>query len=163
MKRLVIFLLITASLLCLCSCGSKTVEVIEPVNFYYRTVPTEYGADASIIAAEVREAHGYTNNYRYLIEQYLNGPKTYDCISPFPAGTTMEEFSMSGSKAQIMLSTHMSLLSGSELMLACACLTRTVCELTGVKAVQISSEGGMLNNEASITLTTDSFTYFDFG
>ncbi len=163
MKRIMYLLLILVVVFTLSCCGNKPAEPIKPVNFYYRTVTTTYGADATIITAEARESQGYEDNYQYLIEQYLNGPRTYDCISPFPAGTTMEEFSISSSKVQIMLSTHMSLLSGAELMLACACLTRTVCELTGINTVQISSDGGMLNNEESITLTNNSFTYLDFG
>ncbi len=161
MKRIICLLLALVCVLYLYGCQDKTAEIKQPVNYYYRTVPTQYGSDASIITCEVREAYGYGNDYRQLIEQYLNGPKTYDCISPFPAGTTIEDFSLNGVKAQIMLSTHMSILSGSELMLACACLTRTVCEMTGVGAVQISSDGGMLNDEESITLTADSFTYLD--
>lgn len=163
MKRIISTLLIIVTLFILCSCGYKHTQIKEPVHFYYRTVPTLYGANATIITAEVRDAYGYANDYQQLIEQYLNGPKTYDCISPFPAGTTIEELYIGSNKVQIMLSTHMSILSGSELMLACACLTRTVCELTGVKTVQISSDGGMLNNEESIALTANSFNYLDLG
>lgn len=163
MKKYICYLLVFACMLCLCACNDSTKEIKQPVNYYYCSVPMEYGSDVSIITAEVREAFGYSNDYHSLIEQYLNGPKTYDCISPFPAGTTLEDFLLSGNKAQIMLSTHMSVLSGSELMLACACLTKTVCELTGARSVQISSDGGMLNGEESITLTADSFTYVDQG
>lgn len=163
MKKIICLLLALVAVFTLFGCKNKTSEIKQPVKYYYRTVPTQYGSDASIITAEVRESFGYTNDYQYLIGQYLNGPKTYDCISPFPAGTTTEEFTMSGNKVEIMLSTHMSILSGSELMLACACLTKTVCEMTGVTTVQISSDGGMLNNEESITLTADSFTYLDLG
>lgn len=163
MKRSLCLFLTIVCIICLWGCKDEKAEIKQPVNYYYRTVPTQYGSDATIITCEVREAYGYGNDYRLLIEQYLNGPKTYDCISPFPAGTTLEEFSLSSNKAEIMLSTHMSILSGSELMLACACLTRTVCEMTGVGAVEISSDGGMLNNEESITLTADSFSYLDLG
>jgi len=162
MKRILCLLLVIAAVFPLFGCEKKSENIIKPVNFYYRTIPTRYGAGATMVTAEVRESHGYAN-YQQLIEQYLNGPRTYDCISPFPAGTTIEECYIGANKAQIMLSTHMSILSGSELMLACACLTKTICELTGVNSVPISSDGGMLNNEESITLTANSFIYLDLG
>ena len=161
MKKIICIFFSLSLLLIFCSCKKREQDIIKPVNFYYRTIPVSYGTDACIIKAEVRESMGYSNDYAYLIEQYLNGPKQYSVISPFPAGTTLEEFSLSGSKAQILLSPHMSVLSGSELMVACACLSKTVIELTGVNAVQISSENGLLNNQESITVTSDSFAYWD--
>lgn len=161
MKKLICIFLSLSLLLIFCSCKRQEQNIIKPVNFYYRTVPVAYGTGASIIKAEVREFTGYSNDYAYLIEQYLNGPRQYSIISPFPAGTTLEEFSLSGSKAQILLSPHMSVLSGSELMVACACLSKTVIELTGINAVQISIENGLINNQKSITVTADSFAYWD--
>jgi hypothetical protein len=163
MKRLTCIILALAILLVLCACNNKQNTASDPVNFYYRTTSVIYGSDSSIITAEIRDAQGYSNDYTYLIEQYLNGPKTYDCISPFPAGTTMEEFSISGNKAQILLSPHLLVLSSSELMVACACLTKTIIGLTGVDIVQISAENGKLNNQEFITLTSDSFAYLDMG
>lgn len=163
MKRLICIFLSFALLLVFSGCTNESQKIIKPVNFYYRTTPVTYGADASVITAEVREAYGNSSNYQYLIEQYLNGPKTYDCISPFPAGITLEEFSLSGNRVQILLSPHMAVLSGSELMVACACLAKTVIEMTGVDTVQISAENSLLNNEEVITLNTDSFAYWDMG
>ncbi len=163
MKRLICIFLSLAILFIFCSCKSEETDIAEPINFYYRTVPVTYGADACIITAEVRDATGYSRDYVSLIEQYLNGPKKYTSISPFPAGTTLEEFSLNVNNAQILLSPHMAILSGSELMVACACLSKTVIELTGVTTVQISSENSLLNNQETITVTADSFAYLDMG
>lgn len=163
MRKIICILLCIASLFVFCSCDDRDNEILEPVNFYYRTEPVEYGAEASIITAEVRDAAEFSGNYARLIAQYLNGPRTYDCISPFPAATALVEFTLSGNKAYILLSPHMSVLSGSELMVACACLSKTVIELTGVEIVQISAEGNLLNNQEYLTFNANSFSFYDVG
>jgi germination protein M len=160
MKKAICMFLSFVLIFVLCGCNNHD-NIAFPVKFYYRTVPVSYGTNASIITAEVRDASEFRGNYTELIELYLNGPKQYSCISPFPAGTTLEEISLSGNKMQILLSPHMAVLSGSELMVACACLSRTIIELTGVSTVQISSENSLLNNQEFITVTSNSFAYLD--
>lgn len=161
MKRAVYISLVLLLIFTLCSCTSQSKSVQAPVAFYYRSTDVEYGAQSGVITYEIREVKGHTEDYQYIINQYLNGPKSSGCISPFPAGTTLEAFSLHNNKVDIMLSPHLAILTGSDLMVACACLTKTVLELTGVNSVQISSENGLLNNEESITLTADSFAYWD--
>lgn len=159
MRRTICCYLILLHLILLGSCGNNNKPADEPVNFYYRTPETEFGTQDTLIIAQIREAKGHSQDYHYLISQYLNGPTTYDCISPFPGGTTLEELDVDKVKARIVLSPHIATLSGSELMLACACMTKTVLEMTGVDAVQISTSKGTLNGKEFITLTADSFAY----
>lgn len=161
MKRIICCFLVFTYLFMFPSCGYKNEPVEVPVNYYYRIPKTEYGDQATLIVPEIREAKGHIQDYRYLIEQYLNGPRTYDCISPFPAGTTLEELDVDKSKAYIVLSPHIATLSGYELMLAFACMTKTVLEMTGVHTIQISTSSGTLNGKDSITLTADSFSYLE--
>lgn len=162
MKRFMCTLLASILIAMLCACNSaQQIEV--PVNYYYRTRQVQYNSDTGVISAEIREAKGSKENYHHLIEQYLNGPKSNHYISPFPAGTTLEELNVDNNRVQIVLSPHMALLSGSELMIACICLARTLLEMTGVKYVQISAENSLLNNEQSITLSSDSFVLIDLG
>lgn len=158
MKRTICLILVLSCLLLLAACSNKK-SAKDPVNFYYCTPETEFGTQDSLIISQIRDAHGHSRDYHYLISQYLNGPTTYDCISPFPGGTTLEELDVDNSKARIVLSPHITTLSGSELMLACACITKTVLEMTGVHTVQISTSKGRLNGQDSITLTAGSFTY----
>lgn len=159
MKRMICFIMIVSTLFLFSSCELSSQPAEDSVIFYYRSPKTEFGSQAELIIGEVRDAKGHTEDYSFLIEQYFNGPRTYDCISPFPAGTTLEELSFDSSKAYIVLTSQIATLSGSELMLACACLTKTVLEITGVDSVQISSSNGTLNAMESITLSADSFTY----
>ena len=114
-----------------------------------------------MIFAELREASGHIDEYRFLIEQYLNGPRSTECISPFPAGITLEEFELEANKAMLTLSPHITTLSGAELMFACVCLTKTVSELTGVRSVQIATVDGTINGNSSITLTPNSFVIWN--
>lgn len=161
MKRPVCISLVVLLIFALCSCESHTKSILVPVTFYYRTTDIEFGTRSGVITSEIREARGHAEEYQYIIEQYLNGPKSSGCISPFPAGTTLEALSLDNNKVYIMLSPHLAILTGSDLMIACACLTKTVLELTGVKSVQISAENRLLNNEESITMTAASFAYWD--
>lgn len=163
MKRYLCMILALTLTFMLCSCTVANNQIKAPVTYYYRTAEADCGPDTCVITPEVREAKGFTDDYQYLITQYLNGPRSNDYISPFPAGTTLEEFNLDSKKVQVKLSPHLALLSGSELMLACACLTNTLTQMTGVDTVQISAENGLLNNQEYITLTADSFTYFDLG
>lgn len=159
MKQTICAIVAILFLLFLCSCGNNNIKVVDPVNFYYCTPETQFGEQNTLMVAQIREAKDHTQDYPYLISQYLNGPITYDCVSPFPGGTTLEEFAINDFQASIVLSPHIATLSGSELMLACACMTKTVIEMTGVDTVQISTSEGTLNGEDFIVLTADSFAY----
>lgn len=161
MKRIICFFLIITCLFLLCSCGLKNEPIQNPVTFYYRNPKTKFGTQANLIIGETRESKEHAEDYQYLIEQYLNGPITYDSTSPFPGGTTLAEFSMDASKAYIVLTSQITTLTGSELMVACACITKTVSEMTGVRSVQISTSNGTLDGKESITLTADSFVLWE--
>lgn len=161
MKRIICCFLVFIYLFSFSSCGYKNEPAEVPINYYYRVPETEFGEQATLIVPEIREAKGHKQDYRYLIEQYLNGPQTYDCISPFPGGTTLEELDADTSKVYIVLSPHIGTLSGHELMLAFACLTKTVLEMTGAHTIQISTSSGTLNGKDSITFTADSFSYLE--
>lgn len=159
MKQTICTILTISFLYLLCSCGNNNIKIKDPVNFYYCTPETQFGEHSTLMVAQIREAKDHIQDYPYLISQYLNGPITYDCVSPFPGGTTLEEFTINKSQASIVLSPHIATLSGSELMLACACMTKTVIEMTGVETVQISTIEGTLNGKDFIVLTADSFVY----
>lgn len=159
MKRIICICLVMSILLLACDMDDSNLQV--PVAYFYQTVETDYSSENGMITVEMREAKGHATDYQYLIEQYLNGPRNYQCISPFPAGTILEELNIDSNKAQLVLSPHMSTLSGAELTLACACLTKTVIEMTGVRTVEISTSYGTLNGSDTITMTADSFVLWN--
>lgn len=145
----------------LSGCNTQDSYHASAVNFYYIHNELEFGTESGVIQTTARTFETKSDDYTYLIEQYLNGPVTYDCVSPFPAGITLEELHWDQNRVQIILSPHITTLSGVELMVACACLTRTVTEMTGIHTVQIRSSSGLLNGEQALTLTADSFVYWD--
>lgn len=161
MKRLFITALVISLLCSLCACSGNSREPEAPVNFYYRTREIHYGTSDGVIAAEVRDSYGHTEDYAYLVEQYLNGPRTSDCVSPFPEGTALVQIDLIGNKVFIVLSSHLSALTGSDLTIACTCLARTVLEITGAKFIQISAENTLLDGESAITIRANSFVFQD--
>lgn len=163
MKQILSVLLILCLIFALSSCTNNRSNTVNQVTYYYRTAEVEFGPESSMIAAEIRNIKGYTDDYPHLVEQYLYGPVSDDCVSPYPAGITLEELNIDDNKVQIMLSPHLALLSGAELMTACACLAKTLMELTGLKTIQISADSGLLNGMEVITLTEDDFVYWDDG
>ncbi len=161
MKRRICVIVVCILVFCITACSTETQRVHYSVNFYYRSYPVEFGPDSGVIAVEVRNAKTHANDYGYLLEQYLNGPRVSNCISPFPAGTTLKEFNISESSAKVILSPHLTKLSDSELMIACICLARTLFDLTSVQSVQIGAQNSLLNSQQYITITTDNFELWD--
>jgi spore germination protein GerM len=161
MKRIISAFLILFFLFSLSACKSDAENIRNPITYYYQSANTDYTSVNGMIVAELREASGHIDEYGFLIEQYLNGPRSTKCISPFPAGITLEEFELEANKAMLTLSPHITTLSGAELMFACVCLTKTVSELTGVRSVQIATVDGTINGNSSITLTPNSFVIWN--
>ena len=157
MKRLLCILLSFSICCALSACNPDSQHMGNPVNFYYRADDISFDSPQGVIIVEVRDAKSNSNDYQYLIEQYLNGPRTGGRISPFPAGTTLKEFNLNETSAQIILSPHITMLTDAELMIACVCLARTLFDLTGVQSVQIGAHNNLLNGEQYVTITTDNY------
>ena len=87
-----------------------------------------------------------------IINKYLQGPNTDECVSPFPAGVSVLSIEQHDSKLSIQLSAPFAELSGIDLTLACACLSKTIMQLTQCTTVEISVPGATLNGSASIIM-----------
>ena len=160
MKRYICFVLAAVLVLSLCGCASPDNNT-NPVVFYYINNEIEYGTESGVITSTVANVNIDPSDYESLLKLYFNGPTNYECISPFPAGTTIEEFSVEGQRAHILLTPHMATIQDAEFTVALACLTRTVIELTGVDTVQIRILKNTILGEESITLSLNSFDYSD--
>ena len=155
------FILLIILIILMVGCSKDNSVTNRSVHFYYTQNELEFGTESGVIVSTERAIDGDPNDYFYLLSQYLNGPTSYDCISPFPAGTALEELNWDQNRVQIVLSPHITTLSGTDLMVACACLTKTASELIGINTIQIRSSSGLLNGEKVLTLTSDSFMYWD--
>lgn len=157
MKKVICLFL--CMILLLPGCAKQDEQMLHPVTFYYKVSEPEYGENSPLIASEVRDLKEHKSDYNYVLNEYLNGPRKSGCISPFPAGTTLDDMLMGGTKVNIVLSGHFTYATSSEMMLACACLTKTVTELTGVKTVQISVSTGDINGQEYLRFTADDFRF----
>ena len=161
MKRILALVAAFVISLSLMSCGKGNDAPGSTVVFYYKAVEVQYGSSDGVIVAETRNASEYQGNYEQLIEQYLKGPKEHDHISPYPAGIYLKEFILGAERAYITLSSHISMLSGLDLTIACACLTKTVLGLTGVSSIEITAENSTLDGQAYLIYTSKDFVYLD--
>lgn len=161
MKRAFIILIALIIVLFLPSCNSRVPTKGKPVTFYYVQNELAYGTDAPLLVPTTRMVDETENGVDKIIRIYLNGPTSYDCISPFPGGTELVDIYSDGDKAVLILSPHIGTLSPGKQTIAYACLTRTVIELTGVSAVQLRLEHNLVNGAEEATFTLDSFTLFD--
>lgn len=165
MKRIVTLLLIFSILLPLCACTQQQEEYEVPVRFYYlrRQDPEHlhHGSADSVLAPETREAAGHLGDLAYLLEQYLAGPESPELVSPCPAGMTVVSAKMEASNLILVLSDEFASLTGIDLTLACACLTRTCMEMSNAQAVQISTQTALLEGKHSITMDTQDLMLLD--
>jgi len=159
MKRIMI--LFIALLLTLTGCTKHHNKIREPVNYYYLSTQTQLKDGGNVLSCEVRDKFGHSNDYAYLIGDYLLGPQSTNSISPFPAGTSLIHFDLMKDTALVNLSSHLALLKGQELTLACACIGRTVLEITGMKSVQISAQNDLLAGKEYITINESSLILAD--
>lgn len=161
MKKIICLILASTILLLTAGCDNTVTTPDKTVNFYYVHNKIQFGTQSGIITPTAIEYPGEKDDYLGILELYFRGPTNYDCLSPFPAGTTVEEFLLNNNRAEILLSPHMSTISGVKFMTACTCLTRTVIEMTGVRSVKIQIQYNQINGEDALTLSLDSFAYCD--
>ena len=168
MKRVISILLIFVLAFSLAACVyEEEPELVDPVNFYYLRVQDPenlyHGTADSVVLAEQREAFGVRDFLTVLLERYLSGPTSEGLVSPFPAGTKLKAWELSGNMLTLTLSNEIAQLSGMDLTLACACLTVTCLELTDAEAVQIRAESATFGSKASITMTRNDLVLLDEG
>ena len=161
MKKIVAFFLIFAVAATLLGCTPPPNEYEEPVKFYYLRSELNYGSSDSVISHELFEAEGHRDDYEYLIRQYLKGPTSDALARTFPRNVSVSGFSVEADHAYLELSSQFSILSGMDLSIACACLTKTITELTGTKTLHISADNSLLDGATSITMRVEDVLLLD--
>lgn len=136
------------------------IAIDETATFYYARFEDAYlyGMDNAVIAGEYRDVSGHSGDLKYLLTLYFHGPTTEYLRSPFPSGMVLRTVERQGDTVHVALSASLTMLTGTDLTLACACLARTCFSLTDAQSVTISSDGlGFV----SMTLTRDSLLLVD--
>lgn len=161
MKRIIAILL----LLCLCltaiGCSPEKDPIKSPVTFYYRRAEFDHGSEQSVILGETRESEGIRGNIPRLLEEYLKGPVSEELAATFPDDAKLIDYRTKDSSAFVTVSDELAQLSGIELTVACACLAKTVIELTGIKSVHIQAQTAMLGNEQVIIMDSSRILLLD--
>ena len=160
MKRIICLILVLATLTLLCSCKENNEEILEPVNFYYRKADITFGCDDGVIGAYIAESAG-CNGMEEILQLYLQGCNDSQFNDFFPSGTMLKEAKVQGQTAYLTLSSDFARLTGTDLTIACACLTMTTMELVDVTFVCINANGVPMDGSMNITLSRKDLILLD--
>ena len=159
MKRLTAILLMIALSAGLFGCTAQ--ELRSPTSFYYyRSDPVFAGTDG-VISPELRVLAGTEDDLDAILELYFRGPNSRELENLIPESCPVPQWTIDGDTLHLHFSQELADLSGVELTLASACLTRTFLELTHCQTLILTAEGRLLNGEASMTLTLESLNLRD--
>lgn len=162
MKKVIAIFLVLIIGLSLISCREKAPEFQQPLNCYYLSKSIQYNTPNAVISCEqIDGAQLMNQSLGQFLRQYLKGPDSEELISPFPAGTFLVHLTIDDQTVRIRLSSAFATLSGHNLTLACACLTLTVLDYTGLTYVSISVNDTALDDQIIITLDRNSIILLD--
>jgi len=134
MNRLICSLLCFCLLLTGCSISGERIK--EPVVFYY--VREDYRKDMDpVIASEIREASGHSEDLSYLLALYSIGPSQKDLKAALPRNTKIVLTERTEEHIVLTLSEGVLTMTDADYTLASACLALTCMELIAVPQVTI--------------------------
>ena len=160
MKHICIILSAILLLTGLSGCANNK-QTGNAVTFYYCATESEFDDELGLFASEERYVSYGPNEFKMLIEEYLNGAKSTGCVSPFPGGTTLTDFSLYDNIATVVLSPHMGLQSQASVITCCTCLCQTLFAASDIDTISISVDGAQINGEDELIFHRDSFVIFD--
>ena len=136
------------------------MEASDNATFYYARYDDSYnyGQENAVIAGEPRDVTGHRQDLKYLLTLYFHGPTMEYLRTPFPSGMSLRSVELVGDMLYVETSSSLTLLRGTDLTLACACLAQTCFDLTDADAVTITADG---LGYVSMTLTRDSILLMD--
>ena len=156
MRKIIALTLAVLLLIGLTGC----IAIDETATFYYARFEDSYlyGMDNAVIAGEYRDVSGHSGDLKYLLTLYFHGPTMEYLRTPFPNGMSLRSVDQVDDMLYVETSSSLTLLRGTDLSLACACLARTCFDLTDASSITITADGlGFV----SMTLTRDSILLMD--
>lgn len=161
MKRMLILLLALWLFPAFLGCSRPNPGIDGAVSFYYQRETTVYWQDDGVLRAEDRDVSALNGDIKLILSEYLKGPVSGGNIQVFPAGTALLSIEILDETASLLLSDAFLSLSGLPLTIACACLTLTTIELTGVETVEIRTSGEFPDGSASIVMDLNCLHFVD--
>ncbi len=132
------------------------------VSFYYPSAQSTFVSTNNVILPEQRTDISINDDICNILQKYLQGPQALSFRTPFPYNTSLIEVQSIGSNLLIVLSDEFAALSGVELIIACAGITKTCLTLHDAVSVTIQTETNqLLNGQKKITMTADSILLLD--
>ncbi len=163
MKRLICIILSFLLLVPVFGCQRQDRDT--SYTFYYPRA--DYGYDTlegkfhnSIVETESREDIS-NQSLSHVLEIYLDGPTDLDLANPFSEDLSVVSVNVDGQALSIVVTDHLSELTGIYLFIACACLGQTGMELTNTDSVQISCEKALLDGKRAISFNKDTILFND--
>lgn len=161
MKRWFCLLIATIISISGFGCTGKNTEIMKPINVFYCRNEVSYNTEDGVLFPETREFSGFEHNMVGFLNRYLDGPQSKHLYSPFPAGSKILELKQDHDDVRVVLSRDFSLLSGYELTICCACISRTVLELTNSQNVYLHIDGEQENDSAVLVMSRDNLLLMD--
>lgn len=159
MKRKICLILCLCLLAGFCGCSDDPLQ--DGGYFYYRQSEIKYASENAVIGAELRDLSGLREDPNALLAAYFAGPETSALESPFPRDTYVVAWTLEDGTLSLVMNEGFAALSGVDLSIACACISRTFLELLSVRQVVIRAVDSLLDGSASITMTQDNLLLKD--
>lgn len=161
MKPYLCIFLCIALLFALLGCQSNEDEILEPVSFYYRVRTDNQEQVPQLIESELRDASKLSGDILTLLNCYIEGPDSSKLFSPFPPELQVLSCITEQEKTTITLSSEFSQLSGTDLSIACACITLTTAGLLNTAQVTIIADNSLLDGKNMITMDVNNLLLND--
>ncbi|MBQ4641355.1 MAG: hypothetical protein IJB47_01935 [Oscillospiraceae bacterium] len=161
MKRWTAILFAVILIILAVGCTDKKTEFIKPVNVFYCRNDIRYNTEDGVLHQELKEYSGFDNDLLSFLNGYLKGPESSDLYAPFPSGGQITDIVSEGENIHIILSTEFSRLSGYELTISCACISRTVLELTDCQQIHLYIDATQDSERTEIVMSRDNLLLID--
>lgn len=159
MKR-VICIILAALSLAISGCKKDDVTFIKPTNFYYLNSEVDFGVENAVIGYEIRETDSVIDLITFM-DIYLDGPISEQLRRNFHKQTEVSQIYVADGGVYVRFNNFLAMRTGVDLTLTCACIALTLLDYTGADFVQISTEGALLEDSESITITRDDLLLLD--
>ncbi len=146
---------------CVDSKGDSDMKL--PFRFYYRTTEEPGVLNQEPMNYELREVYGHETDYRWVLDQYFQGPQSDNLAAPFQKTTKLIQVTLVDGQMKLVVSDDLGGLSGIDLTIACACITRTCLGFEGVESVSISAESVALAGKSAIVMHPGNMMLEDSG
>ena len=161
MKRYISLLLAIVLLISFWGCDKRSDDFERPATFYYPQAQSSLDLSESMFRGEIRETAHCNGKLEEILNIYLSGPTTDNCVSPFPANLFTLSVVQKESTVTVTLSNAFSQLEGFDLSIASICISMTLFELVDCEEVVLRTNGDSLSDKNAIVISKDSLYLSD--